>query len=250
MTEMGITNEAENVLICLRNDRVEAEVDPKGAFVNRLSIDGETVLFPRTSELPKRGGIPVLGPTPGKVAGTEWGHLYSDERMPQHGTDRVILWEIANMGDAQLRLRRYIGPAEFHFAGRKDIDIKLIESGLSMVTTIVNHTGSPKEIGHGLHPYFDTSHGFDVTTAGLADYFPLEPGKAVVTDGRGLGRIEMVIGGSNFVMETNPDPVKILLWSDKPDQYVCVEPWHADRGSGIIIPAEGSLQISTVIRKI
>ena len=243
------TKEQNSEVLVLKNSRVEVEIDPRGAFVNRLVIDGQDVLYPRTLDNPKRGGIPVLGPTPGPVEGTGWGNLYSPQRMPSHGTDRLVDWTVSKQSADSITLSRFIGPSEFDFAGVKEYEIKLLGSGLQIVATITNHTDSPKEIGHALHPYLDAREGFSVETQELQPHFPLTPKKSVKLDGQGLSSVDFTIGANKYSMETDPGPVKWILWSDKPEDYVCIEPWYAGLGSGVLVSGESSSDFSVVIQK-
>lgn len=233
--------------IILRNSRVSAEVTPQGAFVNTLSIDGNEIIFPRRKDNPKRGGIPVLGPTPGPVKGTGWENLYP--KMPQHGLDRVELWETKEQTETKIVSERILGPKEFLFSGRETIEIELLDNGLEISKSVTNFEEKQREIGSAFHPYFVADKETKVEPAEIADIYPPELGKPIKIK-PALTSVTINNKNGSYQILAEPEPVTTLVWTDKPEDYICIEPWWADTGKGDIIgPGETKKYSLTITKK-
>ena len=218
--------------ILLRNDHVSAEIDPKGAFVNSLIIDGDTTIFPRNVDNPKRGGIPILGPIPGPIVGTTWENIYP--KMHQHGSDRETVWDAFSVTKTGVILERLIGAKEFLFNGRLIIKFNLLDKGIEISRSITNFEDKPREIGSAFHPYFTFNRDSVVGPAGIAKLFPLTSGKSVIIK-PGISLVTLSRESISYKIIAKPQPHITLLWTDNPDKYVCLEPWWAEKGKGDII---------------
>jgi D-hexose-6-phosphate mutarotase len=232
--------------ILLHNSCVSAEVSPLGAFVNSLAIDGNEVVFARKKENPKRGGIPVLGPTPGPVTGTGWENLYP--KMPQHGKDREVLWKVENLTEATVTFERMLGPKEFLFNGKLTVEVELLENGLRISKLITNFEDKPREIGSAFHPYFAINGETKVGPDGIAKLYPPKAGKSEIIE-PGLSLVTLNKNNVFYRIQSNPKPTSTLVWTDDPDQYVCIEPWWAEKGKGDIVGPSETKKYSLTITK-
>jgi len=232
--------------ILLLNERVKVGVLPKGAFVESLIIDAVEVIYSPRRDNPKRGGIPILGPTPGPIENTPWAHLYPS--IPSHGTDRKLLWKVDGSTSNKVTLSRTLRPKKFLFVGKLQIDIELLKNGLSISKTIINMENKPRETGHAFHPYFSTDGGVNFEQEEIIRNHPLEEGKAVIIK-PGLPTIKYTKDGETYIIEASPPPTQTLLWSDKPDLYEAIEPWWSEIGKGIVIGPRESKTFTLKITK-
>ncbi|MBU1200565.1 hypothetical protein KJ953_03460 [Patescibacteria group bacterium] len=89
-------------ILVLKSERVRAEIQTDGADLKSLTVDGKEIIFSPKLDNLKRGGVPVLGPTPGPVVGTEWEHIYPN--LPSHGTDRKTNWQVEQAHEGKIFL--------------------------------------------------------------------------------------------------------------------------------------------------
>ncbi|MFC1710447.1 hypothetical protein ACFL0F_02195 [Patescibacteria group bacterium] len=238
--------------IVLSNERVEMTIDSLGAFVNSLNIDGENVIYPRTAQNPQRGGIPILGPTPGPVNELYWKNF--NMKIPSHGTDRITTWGICRNYDNTVTLSRFISPKEFNYPVKKEISYTLLEDGLEMSTIISNFSKPDLEIGHAIHPYFAVNKDCLSTNQEIINVFLRSyPGEATIIRSKpsqSFAQIELFAEDNKYLLENNPPPLCVVIWTDKPEDYTCIETWHADMGRGIVIKGQSSTLITSSIRKL
>lgn len=231
----------------LSNERVEMEIDPQGAFLKSLEIDGKEIIYQPRDNKPGRGGIPILGPTPGPVKDNRWEYLYPN--MPSHGADRKVLWSISKQKDNEIVLKRTIGPKEFLFAGEVEIKLKILEDGASISKVITNHEEKPREIGHGFHPYFPINPNTTFSPDIINNLHPITPGKSEIVK-PGVSIIEMRMDKEQYSMTASPNPTQTVVWSDNPELYECIEPWWAEGGRGDTIKPNEKKTYSLEIRKV
>lgn len=236
----------ETETLNLKNDRVTASISSQGALLESLLIDGDEVVYQPREDNPKRGGIPVLGPTPGPTKGASWEHVYPE--MPSHGTDRITNWDVVSRSERAVTLRRYVGPNEFLFAGKLEVSVELVENGLILTKSITNHEDKPREIGHAFHPYFAVGTDTTFQPQTIADHHPLTNGEATIVS-PGEPVVYMQRGQSRYVIEANPNPVQTVIWTDNQNLYECIEPWWAEIGAGITIGPRETKTFSLKILK-
>ena len=218
--------------IKLSNGRVEAMVSSQGAFLESLFIDEKEVVFKPRPDNPKRGGIPILGPTPGPIKEQDWEYLYP--KMPSHGTDRTIIWDIDTEEKNKISFKRLIGPKEFLFAGEIKVTIELLDHGIKITKSITNYEEKPRQIGHGFHPYFSVNEDTEFTPQEIAELHPLENEKAeIITPG--IETVQIKQDEDEYEVVAKPRPVQTVVWTDDKTKYECVEPWWGRIGKGITI---------------
>lgn len=226
--------------IILRNNLVTANIDAFGGFVNSLRIDGINILWRRfpLAEFGqvsrKRGGIPVLGPTPGPVKDTAWIEKGVPVTMPQHGTDRRVEWEVTELYGDMVVLERIIPESEFGIgASHKTARFTLLPTGVGLSATILNLEDHPIEVGHAWHPYF-RRWGLEITGKLAQKIAGQDLSKAVIVPGSEIGNeIALKFGGQALRILTHTTPLNWVVWSDCQNRYIAIEPWWAGIGQGV-----------------
>ena len=250
-----------------------AELAPaRGGIVSRLALAGREVLYldRATFENPSanvRGGVPVLFPSPGKLAGDTWSRGGARGTMKQHGFARNLPWSVDATGTddgawARLVLTaddttRAQYPWELHAA----YTYRLRGRALSIEMRIENRGGSPMPFGAGFHPYFavreadkagarittratrafDNVHkrevafeGFDLT-AQEVDMHLLDHGSTEST---------LTAGGLEILLRGSADFTHWVVWTLRGRDFVCLEPWTCpgdalNTGDRLIVLAPG-----------
>ena len=188
-----------------------------------LYFDAERFRDPAKSV---RGGIPILFPICGALAGSA---------MAQHGFARDMPWQSEELDDGvRLSLRdtpetRAVYPYSFEV----QLDLRLEPQALAVAARVRN-TGAvgeePMPFSFGLHPYFAVDDLDTARVSGLPDPLPdLADGVDMVTGPVPSVRLETA--DIAVALETH-DPLNlVVVWTDPPRPMVCVEPWTAPRGA-------------------
>ncbi len=137
----------------------------RGGILRELSVAGRDLLYldRATFDDPSanvRGGVPVLLPSPGKLAGDAWSWGGARGAMKQHGFARNLPWSVAGTGTgdgawATLVLEaneatRAQFPWEIHAA----YTYRLRGRAIAIEMRVENRGGTPMPFGAGFHPYF------------------------------------------------------------------------------------------------
>src|SRR5262249_12408656 len=137
----------------------------RGGMVIGLSVAGRDLLYldRATLEDPRanvRGGVPVLFPSPGKLAGDAWAWGRARGAMKQHGFARNLPWEVAATGTddgawATLVLRSSdVTRAQYPWDFVAEYTYRLRGRALAIEMRFENRSASPMPFGAGFHPYF------------------------------------------------------------------------------------------------
>lgn len=231
----------------------------RGAIVTRLTVRGREVLYLDEATLRDptknvRGGIPVLFPSPGKLANDAWSHNGKSGHLKQHGFARNLPWrEVASSteGAASLTLELVDDAstrAEYPFAFALRIGFSLSGSTLSLAIEVENRGDDAMSFGVGFHPYFavpsaakkaariptQATHAFDnVTKERVA--LPQSNGRTLLD----LTAKEVDLhlerhGGTSGVLEREGGNVTLrgsaefghwVIWTLEGKDFVCLEPW-------------------------
>lgn len=193
-----------------------ATIDTTGAWVTELSIGKDHILFPRdlvpvnNEELKLRGGMHVCSP-----------YFGADEDGPQHGFARTALWVPEKRAASELILSHQCGLEGSRYEGLEQ-RIQYLVAGryFTALLNLANHSGKVMEIAPGFHPYFA---GPD--SRNLANPEPILEGPqgAGILAGSSSRRVVKLNGSLEVVMSGERMP-GIVRWSDKPDEYHCLEP--------------------------
>jgi galactose mutarotase-like enzyme len=238
------------------NARV-AVAPARGGMVTRFSVGDSNVLYLDAETLRDptknvRGGIPVLFPIAGRLAGDAYRADDADHTMKQHGFARNQPWAIVDQADegcARLGLALVANTmtrATYPFAFRLSLTYVLENGRLTVQTRVANTGDSPMPIAPGLHPYFqlaerdkaaarvvtDATEAFDNVTGvvgplrgpidlsapvvdlHLLDHWP----RTVRLTRPGDRDLELSLGV--------PDRV-LVVWTERGKDFVCLEPWTA-----------------------
>ena len=229
-------------------------VPERGGLITGWRCGGEECLYfdaERFADPSKsvRGGIPVLFPVCGTLAGDEFA-------LPQHGFARDQPWQLEELqGAPGIRLTLTDSPvtrAVYPFGFRLTLDYSL-EPGALAIRALVECTDPSGETAMpfalGLHPYLKVvslaaarleglpERCFDHlshTEAATADQLArLEQGVDLRVDGsHGEAPQPWLLTGRNTAVELQMQAplAHAVVWSDPPRPMVCLEPWSARRG--------------------
>jgi galactose mutarotase-like enzyme len=196
-----------------------------------------------------RGGIPVLFPTPGRLADDTWHCAGRSGRLKQHGFARNLPWTVARestVNGAAVTLALESSPATlaaYPWEFRVELSFTLRGRHLRLSSQVQNRARSPLPFAFGYHPYFavgdkrrlgiDTHAtrafdnvsqreiaftGFDFSASEL-DLHLLDHGSSESALHLGDGSRVRVAGSSDFV--------RWVVWTKAGKGFVCLEPWTA-----------------------
>jgi galactose mutarotase-like enzyme len=232
-----------------------AELVPaRGGILSRFSAAGREVLFLDETTLADpaknvRGGVPVLFPAPGKLAGGRWLRDGVPYEMKQHGFARDLPWEAVSAEPSRATLALESSAethARFPFDFRLLFTYELDGPELRIRQRYENRSGEEMPLHAGFHPYFlvpDAEKagtaittratrafdnvtktvvpftGFDLTRPEV-DLHLLDHGvpESTLTRPRGAGGVEIT---------ASPEFGHWVVWTLAGKDFVCVEPWTA-----------------------
>ena len=202
-----------------------------------LYVDEQRFADPSASV---RGGIPVLFPICGSLAGST---------LPQHGFARDLPWDINDIADGSgVRLTLGDTPqthAVFPHRFALELEFRLDHQALAVVARVHNRGEAELPFSFGLHPYFAVADPAAACLSGLPGQAVNQttgcPGAAGALLGdltRGVdvlagpvAAVGLETGDVAITLETRPPLDLIVIWTDPPRPMVCVEPWTAPRGA-------------------
>jgi len=209
--------------ITLEKAGLKSEIDPDGAWINSLEINGVEILTPRhirAEDGKERGGmhicLPQFGPT------EQFG-------LEQHGIGRKIEWQVQNMGvnSVILELPRQEGYEDYPdgLEARLEYSINSTDAHVVLRASlgVLNSGIEDIPIAPAFHPYFDLNGGIEIKSVELGTFDDLtedEAGTMRVVDGPVL----FTQGGSPVGMSTSPNLRHYYFWTDRKDEYLCIEP--------------------------
>jgi galactose mutarotase-like enzyme len=137
----------------------------RGGMLIELALAGRELLYldRKTFEDPAanvRGGVPVLFPSPGKLAEGAWAWRGARGTLKQHGFARNLPWEVAATGTddgawAKLALASNdVTMAAFPWAFRAEYTYRLRGRGMAIEMRFENRANATMPFGAGFHPYF------------------------------------------------------------------------------------------------
>jgi galactose mutarotase-like enzyme len=268
---------ASDSTVELRDDSSESSVTvvpSRGAIATRFRVGDRDILYLDESTLADptknvRGGIPVLFPSPGKLAGDRFARGGKSGAMKQHGFARDLAWRVGETkadGDVA-RATVHLESTEatramYPWSFRLSLMFSLAGATLRLGARIENASAEPMPFAFGLHPYFRVTdktkariatratrafdnvtkqvvpfHGFDLT-AKEVDLHLLD---------HGSNDSELAWGdGSRLAIRASPEhtPWRWVVWTLAGRDFVCVEPWTApadalNTGESLITLAPG-----------
>lgn len=231
-------------------------VPERGGIIIGFGVDGDEVLFLNKETLYDtekniRGGIPILFPISGQLENGEYewnGHVY---QMKNHGVARNQPWEVIETKTEEKQASITLGFKSNEETRRSypfDFEViftyTLAKNQLTIDQQYKNHSDSDMPIYAGFHPYFKTTSkdlNYETDAKTYLDYNDMKINEI-------HGSLDLTNKKESFVLldakksEISfglPDLKKtismtygnefkyIVLWTEKDQEFVCVEPWMA-----------------------
>lgn len=258
-------------MIGLHDGDVVVEIEPeRGGLVTRFDAGARRVLFLDAATLRDptknvRGGVPVLFPTPGKLANDRWSYGGRSGSLKQHGFARNLPWQTLDAGQTTAMLGFASSDAtRAGFPWDFTVEMTFLLRGTTLrLDHRVSNTGPvAMPFGFGFHPYFyvpdgDKRHArietsatraFDnVTKQTVAVAQPIDLGRDEVDlhlldHGRTAAALETPAG--EVRLRGSPEYTHWVVWTLAGRDFVCLEPWTApgdalNTGERLIVLAPG-----------
>jgi len=208
---------SEPEIITLKSGEAVAMISTAGAWLESYTVNGRPVIFPKQKleidgKQKDRGGSHVCLPNFGPGG---------DSGQPQHGYGRTVEWNLVDKTDTTAVFGLERGVGHFQALGSR-LRYQLRPDGFEVELSVTNEGNWPLPVSPGFHPYFTVTGAGDITINGQA-YRPDQLGEAQYIRGE---RMDLEIGNTTYQLESGGLPVW-ALWSDRPDEYVCLEPTAA-----------------------
>lgn len=197
--------------VTLQSGNAKLVIDPNGGYIEEYSMHGEPILF--AAEIRgKRRATHVCVPNFGPDASGQW---------EQHGFGRKVHWQIALVEEDKMRLKYLVG--EGRYAGLDcELEYALAEDHLTMKLACHNNGENALWLAPGFHPYFVVPEGVNEVRFDEQRYCidNLAGSEYIATD-----TSTHTIGlGHRTVRMTSENLKTVVLWSEEPSRFVCVEP--------------------------
>lgn len=230
-----------------------AVIDPgRGGIVTRFDIGARQVLFLDEATLADptknvRGGVPVLFPSPGKLAGDAWSYGGHQGSMKQHGFARNLAWRAVQPGPDTAVLTLAASDetrAQFPWDFTVEHAFTLRGRTLRLDQRITNHGGEPMPFGFGFHPYFFVPQAAKAATAiatRATQAFDNVTKQRIALHGPGIDLTKAEVdlhlvdhGGTASELATPAGAVAVrgsaeythwVVWTLAGRDFVCLEPW-------------------------
>lgn len=241
----------------------------RGGLVTHFELGGRPVLFMDQATLDEptqnvRGGIPVLFPSPGKLAGDAWAYGGRQGSLKQHGFARNLKWQVMQVSAAAATLRlvaneETLAHYPWDFAISQTITVR--DRSLHLEQEISNRSATPMPFGFGFHPYFFVADGskretsvttratraFDNVTKQTIDIDSIDlTGREVdlhlIDHGSTTGELRSPQGTIQLI--GSPEYTHWVVWTLAGRDFVCLEPWTCpanalNDGAGLALLAPG-----------
>ncbi len=240
----------------------------RGAIVTRFEVAGRERLYLDESTLLDpgknvRGGIPILFPSPGKLADGRFARGGRAGAMKQHGFARDLPWTVVEAAAASARLTltsnaatRTVFPWDFSLSLR----VSLRAARLRLDLTVTNDDAAPLPFGFGVHPYFAVADKASATiTTAASRAFDNVRGQQIPFRGFALGDGEtdlhlidhgstestLTADGGSITVRGSAEFTRWVVWTLPERPFVCLEPWTApgdalNSGDGLLTIASGA----------
>jgi galactose mutarotase-like enzyme len=251
-------------------------VPRRGGIASRFDIGSYAVLYLDEVTLADpaknvRGGIPVLFPTPGKLADDAWSFAGKRGGLKQHGFARNEVWQVIDVGRgaaprASLRLEWAGNADNWPWPTALEITYALRGQTLRLDQRVTNLGGERMPFGLGFHPYFHVpvaektsarvttratqafdnvakrvvqlAHGGDSIDLADAevDLHLLDHG-STESELRWSSHVTRIRGSAEFT--------RWVIWTLPGRSFVCLEPWTCpgnalNTGDGVLFVEPGA----------
>ncbi|WP_019242129.1 MULTISPECIES: aldose epimerase family protein [Bacillus] len=226
----------------------------RGGILIQLALRGKEILYLQEetfSDITKniRGGNPVLFPICGPLPDNEYvldGNTYS---MKQHGFARNKPWKVEAMEANKVTLlleddEETREQYPFEFCLRFTYELK--DGQLLIHQQYENRSQRVMPFYAGFHPYFKGNHSkskYNIPSSQFFDYSDNETKKRTgatadldIRDTKVFLRLSdstSSIQNERYTLHVSYSQhfKHALLWSERPEEYICLEPWMAEAGS-------------------
>ena len=232
-------------------DSVVSIAAHRGAIATQFDVGTHRVLFMDLETLRDptknvRGGVPVLFPTPGKLANDAWSYAGKTGAMKQHGFARNQPWRVTEHSASSIVLSLESNDetrAQFPWDFRFDMTFTLRGATLRLEQRVTNRAATAMPFGIGFHPYFYIPDGekprarvstratraFDnVTkqTIALSDAIDLTRNEVDLhLLDHGSTESELVWSGGTVRVRGSAEYTHWVVWTLAGRDFVCLEPW-------------------------
>ncbi len=252
-------------------------VPRRGGIAARFRVGSRELLYldPSTLSDPSknvRGGIPVLFPIAGRLAGD--GYRVGDQpyALRQHGFARNLPWRVEGRDterEASVTLALDSTPETlgmFPWPFRVSIRFSLVAASLTLWQEYRNNGDTPMPLHAGFHPYFhvpqadkagtiietDATTAFDNTNKttgplGVIDLTRAEVDMHLLDHKSRVARLRRP-DGSAVRLEMEGTFKTLVVWTLAGKDFVCLEPWTApadalNSGVGLLwVPPGGAIR--------
>lgn len=227
----------------------------RGGMLIGFGVEGEELFFLNKDTFQDpganvRGGNPILFPISGQLENGEYMWEGKKYKMRNHGLARTSPWEVdsTNLDDEASITLRLESTEEMKKSFPFDFEVLftyiLKGSTLNILQEYINKSDSPMPFYPGFHPYFRSTNKkihYQTDAKSYLDYNDMKThavGEHIdITDKKEsivlLDSVKREIGfeltePNKRVLMTYGDEFKyIYIWSEKGQDFVCVEPWIA-----------------------
>jgi galactose mutarotase-like enzyme len=242
----------------------------RGALVTRFRTGGqgrevlyldEATLLDASKNV--RGGIPLLFPSPGKLADGRYTRDGSTGALKQHGFARDLPWAVSDLGPSSVTLSLRSSDATraaYPWDFTATLRASLADGALRLAFRVANDGPRPIPFGFGIHPYFlvDDKAGATISTAATRAFDNVS-GAVVPFHGFSLGSGETDLhlldhGGTSSTLTADGHALTVrgseelrrwVVWTLPGKPFVCVEPWTSpgdalNSGEGLVVLEPGA----------
>lgn len=248
-------------------DSTVALAPSRGGIVTRFLVGDRPVLYLDESTLLNptkniRGGVPVLFPSPGALAGERFRHGDAAGSMKQHGFARQRPWTVAARDESSVTLTLAsdeVTRAQFPWDFALTFRYWLEGTRLHISQHVENRSASAMPFAMGFHPYFFVPDG-EKARASIGTTATRAFDNTTKTTAALVGPIDLTLAevdlhldehatlrlpdGHRVVVSASPEYRRWVLWTLRSRDFVCLEPWTApgdalNTGDGLIVLSPG-----------
>lgn len=225
----------------------------RGGMLLQLSLGGRELLYldRKTFEDPTanvRGGVPVLFPSPGKLAGDAWAWGGREGALKQHGFARNLPWQVTAIGtDDGARATLELAAteetrAQYPWDFRATYTYRLRGQAVAIEMRIENEGKTPMPCGAGFHPYFavkdadkarariptKATRAYDNAAKREVPFTGLDLTAAEVDMhllDHGSTEASLTLDDLTVLVRGSAEMTHWVVWTLRGRDFVCLEPW-------------------------
>ncbi|MBW4517734.1 MAG: aldose epimerase [Timaviella obliquedivisa GSE-PSE-MK23-08B] len=281
MSEIVIEQQQYKTYLLSDDEAQIAVVPERGGIVTHWQVEGEELFYLDSDRfkdpaLTVRGGIPLLFPICGNLAGDTYSLNEQPYKLPPHGFARNLPWQVTDQAtDTGASLTVSLKSNEttrssYPFDFELNYTYTLRGNSLELRCRHTNLSDQPMPFSTGIHPYFAVTDKSQLTvdfpstqyqSKGAAEdlnfpgHFDFEQEEIDFSFINLQGRSATVADKSRnlkLTVEYDEHYSTLVFWAVKGKNFYCLEPWTAPRnalntGKNLLV-AEPAACIETVIK--